>query len=317
MAKFDFEACLDAIWKVSQRHTRLTSGSSTTFYHFTGKGGFEGILRSGCLWASHRSHMNDRGEFSYGLQLISEVIDREYARSCSTVEYQRFLTILKLFIIDFDDIAKESTNAFCSCLTEHSDNELHWREYCGADQGFAIGVDLQRLLQSQERYVRSGDPYLVCLPVSYEREFQKTVAESYLRVSFPHWLNEMDTHPGKFAHPVRVISEVEKAVVAPHLQFLNSIKTDTYANERELRVFQSSNNGTLYPAGVCRDTGSKRRYILINFCDPETSRIPLDEVVVGPGIRNSVAMEFANNLLRELGYFGKNPRPRLRFSSLS
>jgi hypothetical protein len=58
-------------------------------YHYTDQAGLDGILSSGCMWATHYEFLNDLSEREHGFSVFSKAIDEIYAGQEDTLHISR------------------------------------------------------------------------------------------------------------------------------------------------------------------------------------------------------------------------------------
>jgi hypothetical protein len=128
-------------------------------YHYTSTEGFQNIVRSRSLWATHLKYLNDPSEHEVGLACLSEVIREKAASTRSLALRQRMRRMLGRLIAP--DIG-----VYAASFTTLSDDLNHWRTYA-ADRGVAIGFPRARL---ESFVVEHG---IVFLPCEYRADRQR------------------------------------------------------------------------------------------------------------------------------------------------
>jgi len=296
------------IWR---RYTRIPTDASDIFYHYTTRAGLEGILRSGGLRAKDRIRMNDPGEFDYARNLIYEALDElggrhdlpEVAQSLTTYTRKN----LDRFLID----TAEMSRAFCACLTVSPDDSKQWAAYAEEGRGFAIGFNLSQLLCTQVSNVPSGQPYLLCVPVTYSRNDQRDLVWRSLEAGICDLRTFAETCSQEPAHLTALRDRVTQEIVVQLITLIDFVKAPCYSSEREMRLVQDPNDGTLKARNIqhYRHADESIPFIFMDLRNRVTKRLSLAEIKVGPKATFSKEKGFLEGLLNELGY-GSNYRDR-------
>ena len=136
-------------------------------FHYTNRGGFEAIVRSNTLWATHFRHLNDDAEIStlkpLLLQAVANVFDQEaklrnrgtrnlyFYRGGGISHAKRFIASLYAATFDRTD-AQFAVDAYTTSFSTHAGDTPHerenglesqWRFY--ATDGFCIVFDTNSL----------------------------------------------------------------------------------------------------------------------------------------------------------------------------
>jgi hypothetical protein len=101
-------------------------------YHYTNRGGFEGMLNSKALWFSNIHDQNDTEEFTYAVNLIHQVIAEEYPGLSLGGPIGGALT------------GDRKTPIYTCSMSSAKDVLSQWRGYC-PDGGFAYSIQKQQL----------------------------------------------------------------------------------------------------------------------------------------------------------------------------
>jgi hypothetical protein len=63
----------------------------------------------------------------------------------------------------------EMSGAYCACLTVRPDDPEQWKTYAELGRGFAIGFNLTLFLSTQVPALQRREPFVVCVPVTYNQ----------------------------------------------------------------------------------------------------------------------------------------------------
>ena len=304
---------------VFQQYTRIPADASNILYHYTTRTGLNGILKSGGLRATYRMRMNDVGEFAYARNLVFETlnqIDRRHDLP-PVVHSLTTYTCKNLDIILRDTV--ETSSAYCACLSVASDHPEQWETYAESGKGFALGINLFKFLDNQRPAVESEKPFLFCLPVIYNVADQRDLIWRLVEAGIRDLQTFSDKYSQRPEDLTALRNRVTKEFVVQLLVLIDFIKAPTYSSEREFRLIMDPNDDTLKARNIQpykRDNESIS-FIFMNLCMPDTRRLPLAEIRVGPKASFQDEKIFLEDRLNELGY-GSNygDRPRITQSAL-
>lgn len=292
------------IAEVVQCYTKIPVDSTNIFYHYTTRAGLKGILKSGGLRATYRMRMNDSGEFAYARNVVYEALTEigmcedlpNLAQSLITYTLKN----LEKFLSETIDLSR----AYCACLTISSDHSGQWETYADGGNGFAIGFNLRHFLNSQIQSPLFGIPYVYGAPVVYTEQDQHDFVVRLVEAG----IYDLQTFAGNCSQLPEYLTalrdRVTKEIFVQLLTFIDFIKASVYSSERELRLFLDPNDGTLKASNVqyFEHDGEAVPFVFIDFRIPETKRLPLAAIKVGPNASFPAEKIFIDDLLNELGY---------------
>ncbi len=228
----------------------MPSDASDVYYHYTTHAGLDGILRSGGLRATYRMRMNDTGEFDYARNVIYETLN-EVEKSLNLPAVAQSLTTYTRKNLDqFLKNTIEMSRAYCACLTVSSDHPKQWEGYAEEGKGFAIGFNLLKILNNQASAVQRGEPYIFCIPVTYNESEQHDLVWRLVKAGIHDLQTFADTCSQKPKDLTALCDRVTREIVAHLLVLIDFIKAPTYTSEREIRLFLDSNDGTLIASNI-------------------------------------------------------------------
>jgi len=147
------------LWKPIQEHIgKLNSGSPRGVHHYTTLSGAIGILKSKQMWFSERSHLNDRSEVSYGLELAANIL-RERNRASDATHLE---TRAKDVFRDF--------RFFSASFSFEPDDLSHWTNYADDGQGVTLSFRADTFDKPKEhvgKFINDPQNVFVC-PMSYD-----------------------------------------------------------------------------------------------------------------------------------------------------
>lgn len=299
------------VGQVFQQYTRLPTDASNILYHYTTRKGLDGILKSGGLRATYRIKMNDPGEFDYARSLVFETLNM-IGESHNLPPVVKSLTLYAVKNLDL--ILKDSfeeSSAYCACLSFASDHPNQWATYAESGKGFALGIDIFKLLENQYSAVAPGNPFLFCAPVIYKEAEQRELVWRLVEAG----INDLQTFLEKCSRESENLTalrnRITKEIFSQLLVLINFIKAPNYSSERELRLMLDPNDNTLKVRNIQNFDRNNETisFIVMDFSMPDTKRLSLKEIKIGPMASFNNEKKYLENLLNELGY-GKNYEDR-------
>lgn len=302
--------------------------------HYTTSAGLQGIVTSGCVWATHSGALNDSQEIIHFLDnRLVDIIQEEaatYLRELSTepenvdaIEakggFNKLLdeqtaAVAKIFrdtTLSFHQPYIFSLSAIASERTGKNGLLSQWRGY-GTDGGYAIVFEADKfeklLIEEVDthfyQHLQWGDVYYYGLPETEQRASEEIQeAEEKLRAS----LRKIQRNPEPTSmedsyHPMILLSCMYK-----HWGF---------HEEQEVRVVAIPPNEDIMK--LARDKGEEREargistvprggmlvpYLeLFNHGTPSTRKLPIKRVIVGPHPLSATRKKTVEMLLKSHGY---------------
>jgi hypothetical protein len=114
-------------------------------YHYTAQVGLRGIVENTELWATKIQYMNDTTEFGLALRMMRQELEgvinnsRRSSEKATAAQFRHSLAGL------------EDINICAVCFCEDGDLLSQWRGYAGGGHGYAIGFDVDVLMQIADR----------------------------------------------------------------------------------------------------------------------------------------------------------------------
>lgn len=308
------------VGRVFRQYTRISADATDIFYHYTTHAGVEGILRSGGLRATYRMRMNDAGEFDHAKNLVYDELKEIGVCHDLPPIVQSLTTYSRKNLDKFLKDTFEMSRAYCACFSVSSDHPKQWETYAEEGEGFAIGINLLKLLEYQRSAVQSGKPYIFCAPVTYNEAEQRDLVWRLVKAG----IRDLQTFSAKYSQRTEDLTalrnRVTKEIVVHLFTLIDFMKSPIFSSEREFRLVLDPNDGALRTPHIQhyeRDNESIA-YIFMDLRDPNTSRLPLADIKVGPRASFSEEKSFLEDLLNELGYVSNYlDRPGITQSALN
>lgn len=251
-------------------------------FQYTSPEGFLGMLRSGELWLSDYAYLNDIAELDHGVALAAEAfadVARERPESRAMLKAQSRPDVSKHRIC----VASFSMSA---------DSLSQWRAY----GPIAVGFELGGLGFGYNNTVRPG-------PVIYDPKHQAQMLRLLGHLNASAWERE---RPGE----KRRLRTLYFDNVDRLLDVVSFFKNAGFADEREVRMVHTENAEVFAKFGV---TPSPERFrvsggLIVPYVttkdlakDPP-ERLPITEIVIGPGPNAERQLNGVRRALRSFGY---------------
>jgi len=292
----------------------MPAGSSGIFYHYTTHAGLTGILRSGGLRATYRMRMNDTNEFGYAREMVYKILNYIGKYNNPPKVLHSLTTYIRKNLDKFLKDTIEFSRAYCACLTVNSDDPKQWETYAEEGRGFAIGFDLSKILNIQIPRSFLGKPFIFCAPVIYDESKPMDIVWCLLENGFHDLQTFAETYSQRSEDLTALRDRVTREIVIYLSTLIDFIKAPIYSSEREIRLFLNPNDGTQKALNIkyFERGGAPIPFIFFDLCDPETKRLPISEIKIGPKASFFKEKDFLEKFLDELGYgFNHNDRPRI------
>jgi hypothetical protein len=250
-----------------------TNPPPPVLFHYTTQVGVLGILENNCLWATEARYLNDSSEYSYGLDLITEVLrERSLAATCQDERHR------------FDDIlgtmpTVKPMNVCVASLSEEGDLLSQWRAYGGSSGGFAVGLRAQVI-----RDVAHEQMFYLVKCIYTPAEQHKVVND--LIEEFRERMNASADWGVK----------EQGGGVASASRLALMLKNESFEQEREWRLMSMPK---MFSELRFRQ-GMSMMVPFVNFALGSNRNVYLDSITVGPAPHAELAAASVQMLLRKL-----------------
>ncbi len=279
---------------LGQMFYRASIGYHEPLYHYTGKAGLEGIMKSHQLWATEYRHLNDKNEFKLIEGIIPEVL-KQFKLNKSFV--QLFSDSLIQEIRRLNNARSVSDSFFVACFSLNSDNLLLWSEF--ANDGCNLRImefdDLQEYICRNDFFVFPG-------LVIYDKNEQYEIIESCLtsvvneKIPAGEILQVLQESPDW-----SLIHEYIQEVALLIRYYSMYMKGEIYKGEEEYRiVFQIKNHKDIKVKYRSKAGYQKRiPYVAVDFID---QYIPFDGITLSPKFHSQSDEDAYESILKKGGY---------------
>lgn len=304
-----------------ERTENTNKAEPELLYHYTDQKGLDGILSTGCIWATHYKFLNDFSERDHGFGLFSKAIERVYTDSETAKRFARnnldsfrealtrtlsnFLEVTSSFIVSFTtDSSYEVENR-----KSGGDRLSQWRGYSLGKQGFCLAFDYLSIKEIGDRLHETTKLSGMLRPCLYNDEKKIHLAQEIIRPVFEAYFQEVtDAKPSDISvqpfrdlsgRPMRAFKHANM-----HALFLYSFMKDvSFDEENEARLSAVFVNDVSDSGLVHFREGQGRRvpYIVIPIGDGRS--IPnLRKIVVGPSEHKEQEVSLLQLRLQQMGF---------------
>ncbi|WP_395714606.1 DUF2971 domain-containing protein [Reyranella sp.] len=286
---------LVAVW-----WTHLTRPVPATLYHYTTPAGFQGIIQSGVLRATHCSYTNDRFELLHATKIAGSCV-RDRQQIATDQNERRLLAEMEVGLAETTHF--NTLSMFISCFCESDDLLSQWRGYGLGEGGIAIGFDAAKLSATAGAWLWQG--YL--LPVTYSEEKQRQVGTELVTAIVSEYQAVLKSravvNPSAALHSdylsTCAIAANYVAVLCKHHGFAEEnewrlIYAPQQSNQEHANRVQFLAKATHLSPFIELPIGSER--------DGQPDLLPITEVRIGPGRYQEHAQHSCRLLLSKLGY---------------
>ena len=125
--------------------------------------------------------MKDPDEFKYARTLVFDALKEIGSRPDLPRVAQSLTTYVRRNIEKFLKDSTERSDSYCACLTVITDHRGQWKTYAENGNGFAIGLDMRKILEDQCMAVNEGKQFVWLGPVIYDKQEQRAIVEDLVK----------------------------------------------------------------------------------------------------------------------------------------
>jgi hypothetical protein len=283
---------------------RVESAPPGTLFHYTSAQGLAGIIESGEIWATDLGYMNDRMEQEYGIALLREAMLELADASWDETIVDMLLGTRNMPPYNVDRV-------MVACFCEDGDALGQWRGY-GNDEGYAIGLDTQRVAATLE----GQDLRQSFTAVSYSEKESRILTRNWARLlkegyekTWPE--PQPDAQPSSDTEteaqtksPGQILYEFSGVHVRAAAIVCAFVKDPSFQEEREWRIVEPVSARPGGPLRFRQGALGLTPYVGIKITDSD-GRIPISQINVGPGGNADVRELAVRLLLAQHGYDGE------------
>ena len=260
-------------------------------YHYTTGTGLIEIIKSGELWSTQLSCLNDASEFLYP---IGSILGRAQLKFSSPVSTEVKLLLQKI-ISELSHPQRGTEGRFVTCFTEDGDDLSQWRAYGTGEGGYAIQFDslyLRSMSHNQE---------MVLGKVEYDPTTQVAFLDEVINQTSHFFLDGLRKHR----------APTTEEWLAEFLPFWSShiamfgplIKHPKFSAEREWRLVYHFQDEAIPRMRYLQRSSMMTKHVPLRLMMQDGKpRLPLTGIVVGPCRHKEISQISVGDLLRTYGY---------------
>ena len=258
-----------------------------TLWHYTSGAGLVSIVRSGMLYATQISCLNDSKEYVHLAGIVAAEI-AERRRVTADAGLRQLYEHLASNLTTATDVA--AANVFVACLSNARDDLGQWRGYGAGECGFAIELITEDVLTALE--ARGGPSPL--LRVEYEEEEQRALA----RVLLDNVADLFKQGPQRPEYEPLWTTVLGQGYSDLAMIMHAKVKHPSFRAEQEYRIFTR-----LLPDEHARMEFTGKRTLLSRHVPVRLGeRLPIRSIMVGPSGNQASSRLSAGALLKKYGY---------------
>lgn len=246
-----------------------TRGSMPAVHHYTSVSGALGILESGRIWFTERTHLNDPSEVSHGVAIAESVLKgqggQKEAKDLAAHAYDVF----------------RNFRFFSASFSLEGDDLSQWRNYADDGRGIVLSFKASAFDNPKahiDKFI-SDDPTVIVCPMSYNSADLQSVIDSIIRA----W------------------NGTDIAELCDHVLMISSMfKADCWKPEKEYRFFAHDRRQKILKAVPYKSrerNGEVVSYLDIPVQNWEVGdNFPIYRIRVGPAAAVNLDVQLADFL---------------------
>jgi hypothetical protein len=262
---------ISALWGPIQDYIdKLGDGSMPAVHHYTTLKGALGILETGRMWFTERTHLNDPSEISYGIEIAKKILqERSKASDAAYLE-----TNAKKVFRDF--------RFFSASFSFECDDVSQWRNYADDGKGVVLSFKASAFNNPKahiDRFIRDDPTALVC-PMSYK----PACLESVISGIVEKW---QGSDMGELCDHVFMISSM--------------FKNECWKSEKEYRFFVHNRRDKILTSDCYRTR--ERNGEVVSYLDlpiqnwDSAGDFPIYRICLGPAAASGLDLQLSDFLL--------------------
>jgi len=258
-------------------------------FHYTDAGGLLGMIKSKSIWLSHINYQNDSKEFYHAVELINDLLKREYRG-------------LDLWLSNADFNIEETVYTFS--LSKKKDLLSQWRGYC-PNGGYSISFNKDQIETMMQTYNLSVYKCLYDMDSKIE-----LIKQEILGVTPEEYASSLEQNDDNFDSMCKIdarwLARVPRQLKLLKRQinkYAPIMKHESFSEEEEFRLVTDRTYSRL--VGGPRDEGLDPLPFPIEFRERNNKIVPYVAAVMAEG----------NPILIDEIVIGPNPDPELSKSA--
>jgi Protein of unknown function (DUF2971) len=264
-------------------------------WHYTTAEGLIGILKSGQLWATQVTCLNDALEQRYFASLVHAELKAQAAQNTDP-------NLAVMFRVADEGLSNAdfaTAGNFVVCFSEVEDDLGQWRGYGGGECGYAIVFSLEGILGA----LKARRPSASFAPMHYGDQGPALLVRDVVRMAQQYFLQGITA---------RGVSDVELwareflSVYADELDiFACLIKHPKFDREQERRITTRLQPGEHMQLEFRQKRTLLARHLPVSLTvGTDNPRLPITQVYVGPGPAQRISQVSVGDALKKFYYDG-------------
>jgi len=259
-------------------------------WHYTTAEGLIGILKTGRIWSTQVTCLNDALEQRYFSSLVHDAVKvRRAATTDPDISILLRIADEALTKADFAAVGN-----FVACFSEIEDDLGQWRGYGGGECGYAIGFRTEGILEAIKDRA-------ILLPMHYEDQGHRFLVDEVLRLAETYFQQGLQRGlPDKERWAQEFIVAFAQALDI----FASMVKHPKFASESERRIAINLQFGQHVEMEFRQKKTLLARHLPFDLTVPvgDQRRLPITRLFVGPGPSQRVSQVSVGDLLLKYGY---------------
>ncbi|MDK9719798.1 MAG: DUF2971 domain-containing protein [Rhodospirillales bacterium] len=272
--------------------TPFVSLPPEVIWHYTNGASLISILKTGTLYSTQISCLNDSREFRHVRDLFAEAVK---AQNPGVNDNAKYLIDLLNSGLQRDTVHFDAW--FITCFSSKRDDLSQWRAYGNGENGYAIGLISSWLRECGKAHGSLLIP--VCYDLQKTRNFVADLAQATIRF----FLQGIDDRPGVDREKWARSFLKEWGEQIEHFQPL--FKDPAFKDESEWRLIHRLTATETSAMEYVQKPSMLSRHLPLRFPPPgkpDARLLPIQEVMIGPGRHKEVSRISVGDLLRTCGY---------------
>lgn len=262
-------------------------------WHYTTGEALIDIVRSGSLYSTQVSCLNDRTEIHYGTALLRDA----FLEIQGQIHPPEETELLKQILGDTAPNSKVEpppSDFFVTCFSSERDDLSQWRAYGGGENGYALAF-------GAGGFFNHGTTIVV--RVNYDRDLHKTLALKAAEATLKFFRAGLDGRAGEDIS--QWPSEFRMGWFGALNKLAPMVKDPAFKAENEYRIIHTFTRSETSQLRFRQKQSLMSMHLPLFFppsTDVKSSLLPIVEVMVGPSRHKEVSRLSAQILLQQNGY---------------
>jgi hypothetical protein len=270
----------------------LLSAPPSVVWHYTSGASLINIIRTGALYSTQITCLNDHQEGDFARKLFSFALNELKHRYNSDADY-----LINYIVEALARNTPYTVPWFITCFSSQRDDLSQWRAYGGGENGYAIGFETAWLVKCGEAHKN------ILIPVSYEQTLNERFASDLAKATVNFFMSGLSARRGINREDWIPVFLREWGDQISYFEPL--LKNSSFKAEGEWRIVRKLSNEDITHMEYVQKSSMLSRHVLLRFPpneSPVSKLLPIKEILVGPSRHKEVSKISVGDLLRTCGY---------------